>query len=308
MAFSSEFDVLWKPFTSIFQAICVSNYSVFRPDLRENRFKSTMWLAYFISFSSIHLSIVYSATKNILSEMPDNSQMKHRESQLMFYVNIMTMIGGFFTHITSHLEPLFNGKREQMIYVKLKQIDHIFTTKLNYKTDHRARHTKYFRQTVMVFLLSTLLAALSSFTSMPDLYQEKYFMQPIFIFPAFIARSRWCYIAVIMNNIADNLFVLQSLLKEQQKQSVDGNQNHQARGRIQCVREIYSQLWTITTLVSGCFGLSLICLLFEFMLEAVLAAYWLYINYKFYGSSDLNNRKNIFEYFQSLQLQFQSFS
>lgn len=295
---TSEFEAFWKPFTRVFQAFCVSNYCIFRPNLCNNLSRSFMYLVYFLILSILHIAIVASATSRGLEceqKHPEHRLAKHRESALMYYVNTITTLGGLATHVATHLETLLNGKHEEEIYQKLRTINAMFVTKLNHATNFKTRSAKNIRQTVVAFVLSTLLASASSFTTLPDLYHDKYFMQPILIFAVIINQVRWCYIAIVLNVLADILSELHILLKQQQIQSCD-NSNKQsdnkfARENIRYFRDIYSNVWFIVTLMSNCFGWSLISFLIEFSLESINAAYWLYINLSVYKSIHLNIRK-----------------
>lgn len=135
-------------------------------------------------------------------------------------------------------------------------IDNIFVTRLNYKIDYKIRRTQYIRQTVITFILTTISAIASSFINLPDLYHNKYFMQPILILPIIINRVRWCYIALFLHNIGDILNDLQVLLKQQQinichNLSLQPSENL-SRENIRYLREIYSGIWFTITLVSEC--------------------------------------------------------
>lgn len=302
---SREFEKFWKPFTRVFQAFCVSHYTVFRPDLRQNQLKSWLFLLYFLAFFMLHLNLIVSVVKKALrceGTLPEAESLsrwtKHKESALMYYVNALSVIGGFATHIGAHVEPLFNGKREKELYEKLQTIDNILVTKLHHVIDYKTRQAHFVNQTCLLFLLVTISATASSFMNLPDLYHDKYFMQPILIFPMIVNRLRWCYIALFLHNIGDILNDLQALLKQQQIHSNDessaSSQSKHARENIKFFREIYSYIWYIITLFSDVFGWSFIFFLVEFTFEFINASYWFYINLTVYGSVHLTIRKFFF--------------
>lgn len=231
-----------------------------------------------------------------LSEAEQRSRMtKHRESALMYYVNALSILGGFATHVLSHLEPLLNGKRERAIHDKFNTINNIFVTKLNFVPDFKAKRSKYIKQTVALCLFVSVLSVASSFAQLPELYHDKYFMQPMLIFPILINRFRWCYMAMLLHHIGDILNDLHILLKQHQIQSRDESSaqpgSKYARENIRYYREIYSNVWFVITLLSDCFGWSFIFFLVEFTFEMINGAYWLYINLTVYGSIALNIRK-----------------
>lgn len=200
----------------------------------------------------------------------------------MYYVNSLSIFGSIITHITIHLEVLFSMKQEEEIYVKLNEINDIFATKLNFIINYKERRVNYIRNAIGTFVLTILLASASSLATIPDLKNgiEIHFMKPIHIIPITIIRSRWCYVALLLNVIADTLNDLQNLLKKQQKRSFKGiGENcNCARETIRYYREIYSNVWFIVNLLSNCFGFSLITFLVELTFEVINASYWLYIN------------------------------
>lgn len=279
----------------------VSHYSIYRPNLRQNRLKSLLFLFYFLTIFCIHMYLIILTTRRALrceDTIPEAERLsrwaKHKESALMYYVNALSILGGFATHISSHLEAIFSRKCEEEIYEKLQIIDNIFTIKLNHMVDYKIRRIHFFWQTILIFVLVTITSIASSFVNLPDLYHDKYFMQPILILPLIINRFRWCYIALLLNNIGDILNDLQILLKQQQIHSCADSSAHPhskyARENIRYYREIYSYIWFTITLMSDSFGWSLIFFLVEFTFEFINASYWLYINLTVYGSIDLNIR------------------
>lgn len=295
----NEFENFWRPFIRIAQFFSVSHFSIFRPHLRENLCKSALFLMYFLSISAVHIFLVSLTMRKGLrceDNMPEHKFAKHKESPLMYYLNIFTVLGTFATHLATHLEALLCGRQEMAIYNKFEIIDEIFATKLNYWIDYKQRRAKFIKKTVSVFVLTCILAITSSFTSLPDVYHDKYFMQPILIFAVVVNRVRWCYVSIFLCTIADTLKDLQILLIKQQTESGKQLEQHRSKGgfereKIQYFRQIYSNVWLAVTHMSGCFGLSLISFLLEFIFEIISGCYWLYINFSIYGSRDLNIRK-----------------
>lgn len=296
MIASSEFETFWKPFVRVFQVLCVSHYSVYRPRLRNSFLKSLPFLLYFVTFASVHIIFLTLNLRKGLREGRDHPLMKRRESPLMFYINCLSIFGTFATHITTHLETLLSGKRENEIHQKLKKINDIFATKLNYVIDYKARRVRYVRKTVSVFVFAWVLSAGSSLITVPISNHDKYFNQPILILAVTIIRSRGCQIALFLNTIADILKDLQFLLRQQQIQSHQRSGsptgiNNYKRENIRYLREIYSNVWLVKTMMSDCFGWSLITFLIEFSIEVINSSYWAYINLNIYGSNSLNIRK-----------------
>lgn len=301
---SNEFEVFWRPFLRTFQALCVSNYFIFRPNIRNNFRKSLPFLLYFLTLASIHiLLVILTASKGLQTKNSETEQpLKHKESHLMYYVNSLSISGSIITHITTHLEVLFSMKQEEEIYEKLKAINDIFVRKLNFIINYKARRVNYIRNAIGTFVLTILLASASSLATIPNLKNgiEIHFMKPMNIIAVTIIRARWCYVALLLNIIADTLNDLQNLLKQQQQRSFEEKDEENcycARETIRYYREIYSNVWFTVNLLSDCFGWSLVTFLVEITFEVINASYWLYINLHLYESYNLNIRRFIFDIF-----------
>lgn len=312
---SNDFDSFWKAFTRIFQTLCVSHYFIFRKNLRNRFLNSLPYLIYFIIFTFLHISMVILTTSKGFQEKNSESelQLKHKQSQLMYYVNSLSIFGSYVTHFAIHLETFFCVKQEEEIYDRLKLINDIFETKLNHVMDYRKRFFCYVKNVVGIFVFTIILAATSSIISEPDFHDdiEIHFMKPIHVIAVIIIRSRWCYIALLLYAIADILNELQILLREQQLNSfrelTEESQNNSTREKIRYFREIYSNIWFIIALMSDCFGWSLLTFLIEMTFEVINASYWFYINLHLYESTSLNIRKIKFSIFGKLFLEKHTF-
>lgn len=294
---SSEFETFWKPFTRVFQAICISHYSVFRPSVHNSYRKSLPFLIYFTIFATAHLALVSTFTSKGSRESSHDS-VEYKESALMYYINALSIVSNIAMHSTIHLENIFYGKREHQICDKLKLINDIFATKFDYHADFKARSIKYIRHTVALYVSTFILISGSTFTPLPDLYDDKFFMPPILILSLIMTQSRWCQIALFLNIIADTLDDLQMLVKRQQAKCFQELTHHSELNdefeSIQHFRNIYSNVWLIVTLMSDCFGWSLVALLAKVVLEFINGSYWFYINLSLHQSIGLNIRKFFF--------------
>lgn len=290
----ADFETFWTPFTRVFQAFCVSHYTVYRPKLRSSWCRSLPFLLYFVGFASVHISFL---AFNLFKGLFHTGHKRHTESPLMFYINCLSIFGTFATHLTTHLETFLQGKQEREIHEKLKKINDIFENKLNHKTDYKERRSKYVRKSLSVFVFAACLSAASSFIHVPISNHDKYFNQPILILAVLVIRSRGFHIALFLNTISDTLMDLQLLLKEQQIQSCQptGSLARMTfkRENIRYIREIYSNIWLVKRMLSDCFGWSLITFLIEFSIEVINSSYWFYNNLNKYGSNSLHIRKII---------------
>lgn len=288
---SNGFENFWKPYTRAFQALYISHYTVLRPNLRKSELKSKLFLFYFVVFASCNMIITVMTTKRgNFSRVFADGETKFKGSALMYYINALSIFGSFAIHATIYLESFFGGKQENEICEKFKLIDDIFTTKLNHRVDYKGRRNKYI-PIIGIFMLAITMAMACSFSQLPDVYNDKYFMTPVMLIGVIVSRTRWCQIVLFLNIIADTLDDLQALLRQQQMQSCEQSEDEIRSGfnpeRIRYIREIYSNVWFITTLMSDCFGWTLITFLIKITLESINGTYWIYINWKLFESSGL---------------------
>lgn len=283
------FDSFWKPFVRVFQALCVSHYSVFRPNNNNNIYR----LIYFLIFGTIHISlIIYTLIYGPQVHIIVND--KYKRSSLMFYVSLMAIIGNFIAHILAHLEPLFTKKHEMEIYRKLREIDEIFALKLNYNTNFKAIQKDFIQYTVSFFIFTALLSfGCAVFSLPPDLYGSAIFLMNRLVV-VLVVRARRCLMAFHVNTLTNILEDVQILLKRQQlNYRSNSTESIKSRENIQYLRDIYSNVWLLKNLLSSCFGWSFISFLAEFTFELINSSYGVYINVKESKSTVKVLRKSI---------------
>lgn len=262
---SNEFEIFWKPFTRVFQALCVSHYSVFRPKIKKNFLKSLPYLLYYLFIYFVNFAILFSSTNKGFSnstlgryQSVNKEVVKFKNSPLMSYVNALSLFGSIAVHVSICLESFLCGKKENQICEKLNQISNIFASNLNYNISYNVRRIRYIRNSgVFVFVIFT--AIVCSFSTLPDAYHDKFFMTPIMLFSVVITRARWYQIALFLHIIADALEDLQFLLTKQQQLSFEQTNVNEPRSnydpeKIRYIYEIYSNIWSIVALISDCFG------------------------------------------------------
>lgn len=126
--------------------------------------------------------------------------------------------------------------------------DWMFGKNLNYPIKYRDRQAQYIR-VVGIFILVFLLTSATSFSELPDIYSDKFFMNPLMIIGTIMNRARWCQIALFLNMLADNLNNLQIALKQHQ---IRNDRFSVEQRRIDSIfeckkicdfRDIYSNCW-----------------------------------------------------------------
>lgn len=294
----TEFEAFWRPFIRVVQLCCASNYKIFHLKYRKNSSKYFIMMAYFAFYIVINMSLVSLATvRGLQCEPISNNTYKpqHKESALMYYVNSLTALGNFITHLTVHSEAVLCGEREMELFEKIKIVDTILTNRLKHQLNYKDRRRQFLRKIVSAFMVSCILCTASSFSTLPEQHHDKYFMQPILILGCVTNRIRWCYVAIVSSCVAETLNDLQILLRQNQiknrKESKNGIENSDVYDKIRYIREIYSTIWCIIALLSDCYGWTLITFLLSSTLQSINASYWLYINMSIYKSMDVNLRK-----------------
>lgn len=288
---ANNFECFWKPFIRVFQVLCISNYSIYRPNLKRNSLKSFAFLTYFIIFGGIHIGItVYALKRSLRMELTRND--KYKESPLMYYVSWLSIFGDILAHLTSNLVALLKGKQEAEIYQKIEEIDEIFFTKLKHSLNYNQMRRKYVYQTFGIFILSTVLSIISTLTPLP--MDRNYFVCPILMFAILVIRGRGCQIALVLHTLCHILMDLKILLKQQQLNCHRGSSGFYSIENIQYYRKIYSKIWLIKTLMSDCFGLTFITFLVQFTFDLIDSSYWAYINLSLYESKLMSIRKKYF--------------
>lgn len=281
------FEAFWKPFVRFFQTLCVANHSIFHSKDHVGR------LIYFIIFSLLHLALMcYTLLHGLHIQMRPSG--KYKQSQLMFYINFVSVAGNLITHIAAHFEPLFNRKHEQEIYRKLNEINEIFAKKLNYVADFGEMRKTFIWHTCAFFMYSATISFGYSFYSLPD----DSFGAFLFLFNRILAvviiRARRCQMAFLVNMMTHILNDLQILLKQQQQNyrphsadspAIDCNEN------IRYLRDVYSNVWIVKNLLSSGYGWSFLSFLMEFSFDLINSSYWAYINIQIYESRNMIIRK-----------------
>lgn len=280
------FETFWKPFIRVFQALAVSNHSIFYSTQKFSR------LLYFVGISTLQISLL-TYILAYLDSVHFIGNKHFKESPLMNYVSFLSIAGNYMAHLVSHLEPLFTRKYEEDIYRRLNEINEIFALKLNYVTDFNVIRKNFIRKTVSFFIFASSLSFGYSLYYIPGDPKGMVIFILCRVMSVVMIRSRRCQIAFHVNNLTNILKDLQILLKRQQE-SYHSNTNEaivNSREKIRYLRDIYSNAWLVKNLLSCCFGWSFITFLLEFSFELINSAYWAYINIKLYKSTGKIIRK-----------------
>lgn len=268
---------LWKPFLRFFQLLCVSHYSIF------HRKRHLVRMVYFIITSALHTALMlYTLLYGLYIQIKPSKQ--HSESTLMFYVNFLSVAGNFVTHTIAHVEAFFTKNQENEMFRRLNEINGIFARKFNYHADFVAIKRKHMQHTAFFYFCSTAASFGYSLFSLPATSGDVL----LFLINRFLAvviiRTRRCYAALFINMQTIILRDLQILLKRQQlnyrPHTTNAHATSNASEKIHYLRDVYSNIWMINELISGCFGWSLVTFLMEYSFDLINSAYWAYINIK----------------------------
>lgn len=264
-ATTSELNLFLMPYIRAFQMLCISHFSIFRPELYKNRWRSVPYLVYFLLFISSHVVLTYFDCQLLLN-MENKPNDKY--SPLILLVNVMSVCGNFINHATLHIEALVQGKKERKLYRILNEINDIFATKLNHSMDYKGLRRKYARNMIPFFVIMAAVMFSVVYNSLSSL-ENRYMFMVFRIYTVIIICSREMYIALTLGILGDFLIHLKDALS---------NDSDQFQERIRYFRQIYSKIGLIKDLISDCFGWSLITFLIQFTFDLINLSYWLFIN------------------------------
>lgn len=279
---------LCKLFLQFFQMLCVSHYSTF------HRKHHLIRMVYFIVASALHTGLMfYTLIYGLHIQIRPNEL--YSESTLMFYVNFLSMAGNFVTHTIAHVEAFFTQNQEKEIFRRLNEINEVFATEFNYIADFDAIKRKHMHSTVLFYFCSSAASFGYSLFSLPTASSDAALFLVNRFLAVIIIRTRRCYAALVINMQAIVLRDLQILLKRQQlnyrPHTTNAHRASNASQKLLHLRDIYSNIWMVNGLISGCFGWSLVTFLMEFAFDLINSSYWAYINIKSYESSSKVIRK-----------------
>lgn len=267
------FDSFWKPFIRVFQAFCMSHYSIFHTRNHYGR------LVYFIIFSifdnfinSYSLVQIFHLDKSL-----------YQKCWLMYFVSFMSIGSHIVMHVIFHLEALCTLQQQEEMCQKIRDIDKIFTTKLNYQTDFDAIR-RNFARTAGFFVFTATFLIVGAFQSHPTDSSMLTFVLCRFLVVSanFIKKYQ---IAIHMKMLTNILMDLKIVLAEQQQDHRLNLHGSTLRENIQSLREVYCNAWLIAKLLNGCFGWTLVFYLTESTIDLINSSYQYYLNVKVYKST-----------------------
>lgn len=260
---SSELELFFKPYIRTLQWLCVSNFSVFRPEFYKNRRQVYFYSIYFALFIASHVYLLIALDGIfVVKKSPLRSF-----GPLILIVNALSVIGNFINHTTLHVEALVQGKNERKIYQIFLEINEIFNIKLHQPIEYSLLRKKYARSMVPFFIFIAIIMFFVTYHSIST--EHKIIFIAFRIYVMIVICGRELYIALLLSVLGDFLNHLRMSLS---------NEQTDFRNRIRFYRQIYSKFGQITDLISQCFGLTLLTFLIQFTFDLINLSYWLFIN------------------------------
>lgn len=273
----NAFDSFWKPFIRVFQAFCLSHYSLFHSGNHNGRrFVYFMFYSIFLVLLNVYgLEQIYSLDKRLYAKSP-----------LMYYVSYMSIVCHAVIHVVYHSEAIFFLKEQNEIYQKLREIDEVFATKLEYVTDFRAIRKQFERHTAAYFLFTASFFFGGIFYSHPAGSTVAFILGRCVVTPInFVRRFQ---IAIHINSVTNILIDLNILLKRQQQTYRPGSNaltQSNAYESMRHLRCVYSNAWSIVKLMNRCYGWTFVVFLIEFTIDFINSSYQFYLNILIYKSA-----------------------
>lgn len=266
------FNSFWRPFIRVFQALCLSHYSIFRSTEHASH------LAYFILFSTFDILSTVWAQQSI--QLKDITEYKN--SLLMYYVSCTTIFAHIVVYSIAHFESFATRNQENAIYQRLREIDEVFATKLNYVRDFDAIRKRYVWPTVRYWIFVATTSLATALFSIPYEINSITFLS-IHSVNVILNRVRRCQISLHINALTNILKDLKILLEREQRNYCSKSEKSTENNRH--IRHIYSNVWLIVKLMDNCFGWTLIACLIEFSIDLINSSHQAYLNFKLYRST-----------------------
>lgn len=284
---SSELDFIhfWKPFVRFFQFFCLSHYGIFRPGLKDQRFKLTLLRIFLIVHVSILVASAYFFFRIKVSFSLGMD--KYNVSPIFSYVDIGTRFiqTAFFLFIP--IEMFCMRRTELKIFETLQCIDDILR-KLNHYIDYGIHRRRQWRETLL-FFTGMALVVISSLCAILTAINLETILSILNFFHIFIVtRLRVFQFGFFINALCNLLGELKILMLRQQHRI---KYNSASWKDIQCARKIYSRVWLLKTLIGDYFGYSMILFVVDSAWQLINSAYWIYLNSDSIESNFLYIRK-----------------
>lgn len=268
-----DFTHFWNPFVRFFQFLCISHYGILRPELENRRIKLALHRIFFTLNVLIQLFSVYLFFQFGI-KMRMRTMARYNRSPVFMYVSVATKLVEIMFFSVIPFETFYNRHNEQMFFETLRDIDDIFR-KLQHFIDYGMHRRRQIRKTWLFFLVIIMFMAadlpVNILVIKPDTFAALIVVFYIFV----ITRLRVFQVVFYINALCDLLEDLKMLLRRQQHR-IKYNSAHWTD--IQSVRKIYTKIWLLKTLISDCFGYSMILFVFDSAVKIINCAYWIYLN------------------------------
>lgn len=274
------FDYFWKPFVRVFQALCLSHYSIFRCSNRTHNVGRLIYTMFFMTLDVV-------ANIYILHQIHSVDKAQYENCVLMYFVSLISHLVHVVSDTIAHFESFFAKEQEEEIYRKHREIDEIFATKLNHIRDYNAIRRASVWPTIIYWTCASIVAFAAALFILPS-------NENVFVFLIgntaimLINRIRRFQIGIHVNALTNILNDLKMLLDKQHRMhcSQSNGISPDFCKNIRYFRQIYSNAWFITKMMSCCFGWSFIIFLFEGALDLIASTYQVYLNLNIYKSTN----------------------
>lgn len=271
-----DFIHFWKPYVRFFQFLCISHHGIFRPDLKDQRIKLISLRIF--SIVNVSIQIVVSAYFFVCMGTERKLRVvdKFNVSPLFIYVNVGTRFCQLLSFLVIPVEMFFHSHVEHKIFETLQSIDDIFQ-KMNFSIDYGIHRRQQMRKTWLLFTVITIAMIFAyvvnfAIDTLLDLFGILLYSY-IFI----VWRMRVFQILFFINAVFD-------LLGEPELKVVMRRQQHRLKYNsahwkdIQYARKIYSKIWFLKTLISDCFGYSMVLIIVDSAVKIINTGYWFYMD------------------------------
>lgn len=280
----------WKPFLYLFDAFCISHFKTFNSASKTTRLLSYLYIflnTIFVIFS--HITIY----NWVGASMEDDFE--RDDSSLFIYVNYSEFVTNLAAHLILHFETMAKRNKHQELLESLCEISEELQSRLNLRIDLRRLRKRYLWKQGGVFAMTVAILFGSCFYFTPGYSFDdcsKIVGQLLYMYVMVVVRTRCLQIDTFIQFVGDMHENLNAIIAREQRKSTMYGKRMDLDGEalLEC-NYIYLNIWHVTTLISECFGWSMVGITVQSSVDIMNTLYWIFINIDTVQSDDFTLSK-----------------
>lgn len=293
MAFNALMYEFWKPFLFLFDVLCISHFKALNSVSKTTRIVSHLY----ILLNTIFVIIAHITIYNWVGASMEND-FERNDSSLFIYVNYSEFVTNLAAHLILHFESIAKRNKHQELLENLCEINEEFQNRLSLQIDlQRLRKRFLWRQGgLFVLIFATLFGSCFYFTPGYSFDEcAKMVGQLLYMYVMLVVRTRCLQIDTFIRFVGDMHENLNGIIARVQRKSTMFGKRMEMDGEalLEC-NYIYLNVWCVTTLISDCFGWSMVGITVQSFVDIMNTLYWIFINIDSVQSDDFTLSKRYF--------------